>query len=467
MSNYRPISLTCVCSKIMERVIVQDLLDHLMRHGLISKQQHGFIMKRSTVTNLTETLNDWTLALDNKQSIAAAYVDFSKAFDTVCHSKLAKKLRAYVGVSGNLLLWISDFLAGRSQVTKVGNSQSSELSIISGVIQGSCLGPLLFLLFINDITDILPTNCKCKLYADDLKLYTSVNVGDCNTTAIQESLDVIYAWSRDWQLSISYAKCSLMFVGCHGSKPNDVLASVHIGNHVMQSVDTVKDLGVHVDENLKFTTHINMTVAKAQSRANLIHKCFISKDPTTLIRAFTTYVRPILEYASSIWSPYLVSAVSKIESVQRTFTKRIRSMRNLSYAERLSALALESLETRRLRLDLIYLYKILFGRVDVEWSNMFEFAPASRTRGHCYKLFVKRSRINIRQKIFCNRIVSVWNSLPAGPEHFCSLSAFIRFFRAADLSEWMSPHVMLTNVLLFLYCFYVFYDNCFMMPVSA
>ena len=167
------------------------------------------------------------------------------------------------------------------------------------------------------------------------------------------------------------------------------LVYISVGpNHVMQSADTVKDLGVHVDENLKFTTHINMTVAKAQSRANLIHKCFISKDPTTLIRAFTTYVRPILEYASSIWSPYLVGAVSKIESVQRTFTKRIRSMRNLSYAERLSALALESLETRRLRLDLIYLYKILFGRVDVEWSNMFEFAPASRTRGHCYKIFL-------------------------------------------------------------------------------
>ena len=100
----------------MERVIVQDLLGHVMLHGLIRKQQHGFIMKRSTVTNLTETLNDWTLALDNKQSITAAYVDFSKAFDTVCHSKPANKLRAY-GVSSNLLLWVNDFLTGRSQLS--------------------------------------------------------------------------------------------------------------------------------------------------------------------------------------------------------------------------------------------------------------------------------------------------------------------------------------------------------------
>ena len=161
-----------------------------------------------------------------------------------------------------------------------------------------------------------------------------------------------------------------MFVGCHDVKPNDALATVHIDNHVMQCVDTVKDLGVHVDDNLKFITLINKTVAKAQSRANLIHKCFISKDPATLKRAFTTYVRPILEYASSIWSPYLVGAVSKIESVERTFTKRIRGMRGLSYADRFSALVLESLETRRLRLDLIYLYKILFGKVPLRKNPM-------------------------------------------------------------------------------------------------
>jgi len=136
----------------------------------------------------------------------------------------------------------------------------------------------LFLLFINDITDVLPTDCRCKLYADDLKLYASVNVGNCKTTAIQESLDAIYAWSRDWQFSISYAKSSPMFVGCLGSRPNDVSASVHISNHVVQCVDYVKDLGVHVDENLKFMTRINKIFA--QFRANLIHKCFISKDST-------------------------------------------------------------------------------------------------------------------------------------------------------------------------------------------
>ena len=123
-------------------------------------------------------------------------------------------------------------------------------------------------------------------------------------------------------------------------------------------------------------------------------------------------------------------------------------MRGLSYADRLSALVLDRFETQRLRFDLIYLYKILFGKVDIEWSNMFEFAALSVTRGHCYKLFVERSRINIRQKFFCNRIVSVWNNLRAEPEHFCSLSAFINFVKNTNLSE-LDVNVALANVYIF------------------
>jgi len=107
-------------------------------------------------------------------------------------------------------------------------------------------------------TDILPTNCMCKLYADDLKqLYASINIGYCKTAVIQVCLDAVYAWSRDWQLPISYTKCSLMLFGCLGSWPNDAPTSVHIGNHVVQCIDTVTDLDVHVDKNLKFMTHIS------------------------------------------------------------------------------------------------------------------------------------------------------------------------------------------------------------------
>jgi len=129
----------------------------------------------------------------------------------------------------------------------------------------------------------------------------------------------------------------------------------------LHNVSTVKDLGIFVDDRLTFNCHINNIVARASVRANLIHKCFTSKDITTMIRAFVVYVRPLLEYAFPVWSPYLLKDIKRVESVQRRFTKRLCGMSYLSYASRLKALSLHTLEYRRLQHDLIYVYKILFG----------------------------------------------------------------------------------------------------------
>ena len=145
-SNYRPISLTSGVCKVMERAVVKYLSDYLYDHKLISWQQHGFITRRSTSSNLLETLNDWTLAIDNGDGITVAYIDFAKAFDSVSHQKLLCKLQNY-GISGNLFEWIKNFLSERLQCTKVGDTFSSYKYLTSGVIQGSCLGPLLFVIY--------------------------------------------------------------------------------------------------------------------------------------------------------------------------------------------------------------------------------------------------------------------------------------------------------------------------------
>jgi hypothetical protein len=204
VSNYRPISLTCVASKIMERIIVTDILAYLRSHNVIDRRQHGFLSGRSTSTNLLESLNDWTLAIRDKKSVLVAYIDYSKAFDSVNHRKLLTKLSAY-GISGNLISWISNFLRGRTQQTKIGTALSQTVSLASGVVQGSVIGPLLFLLFVNDVFAILATqDCTCQLYADDLKLYSTLNV-DSDTLKLQERLDALYAWSNTWQLKISHS----------------------------------------------------------------------------------------------------------------------------------------------------------------------------------------------------------------------------------------------------------------------
>ena len=143
VNNYRPISLTCVTCKIMKRVIVSDIVNYLRHHGVISMQQHGFLSGRSTTSNLLETFKDWTLASNDKNSVAVANIDFAKAFDTVCHSKLQCKLQSY-RITGCLLSWICSFLNGRTQQTRIGKSLTTITSLSSGVVQGSVIGPLLF-----------------------------------------------------------------------------------------------------------------------------------------------------------------------------------------------------------------------------------------------------------------------------------------------------------------------------------
>jgi hypothetical protein len=209
--NYRPISQTSIFCKLMERIVSQDLTDHLNSQGLLSEKQHGFIKGRSTLTNLLESVSDWTLALDNKRTTSVIYIDFSRAFDMVSHPKLLSKLRSY-NISGDLLCFITDFLSNRSQRTRVGNSLSEIKELISGVIQGSCLGPLLFLLYVNDVTRILDNCVEAKLYADDIKLYTHIET-IVDEFRLQNNLNKLVKWAEAWQLSVSYSKCAAIDLG--------------------------------------------------------------------------------------------------------------------------------------------------------------------------------------------------------------------------------------------------------------
>ena len=328
VSNYRPISLTSMCCKIMESVIKDDILDHLLSNGLISRHQHGFLARRSTGTQLLDCFNDWTLNIENKQSFNVTYIDFAKAFDSVVHCKLILKLMSY-GIGGSLyiLFWIQHFLTDRFQFVCIDGFYSSTVRVVSGIPQGSVLGPILFIIFINDVCDIIVGNTSCKLYADDIKLYASVDLNGFSSD-LQASLDNVLLWSNSWQLKVNISKCNVLRIG-----RNCVLGDYTFNCDVLSRVDQAADLGLTVTKNLSFSGYINECSSKAFSRSFLIFKGFSSRNSQLLVKAFTTYVRPLLEYNTYIWSPNDVYNITKIENVQRRFTKRIPSVSHLSYRD--------------------------------------------------------------------------------------------------------------------------------------
>ena len=429
-ANYRPISLTCVPSKILEKIVASKILDHLESNNILCSAQHGFLKRRSTCTNLLECFNDWTVCVQSRSQTAVIYIDFAKAFDVVSHKKLFARLFSY-GVRGSVLLWIENFFAERTHQTKVGTCLSDPLALTSGVVQGSGIGPIAFLVYINELAVILKKfGIKIKLFADDVKLYVQI-MNDTHITQLQQAIDALVCWANEWQLSISVSKCCVLNVGKATRS-----TCFNIDGISLPVVSSTRDLGVIVSHDLSPVLHISNIVAKAHKRTSAIYRAFTCRNVEILVRAFLTYVRPIVEHDSIIWSPYTVKDIESIESVQRRFTKRLPGFHSLPYAERLKRLKLPSLELRRLHFDLIYCYKILFGKIHLQADDFFEMAPLSVTRGHIYKLYKKRSHATVRCKFFSERIVTTWNNLPESVD-FSSLNSFTRTVKLTDLSGYL------------------------------
>lgn len=426
VGNYRPISLTCVTSKILERIVVNRILEHLNSNDILHPAQHGFVKQRSTCTNLLESLNDWTLSVQTKQQITVVYIDFSKAFDVVSHNKLFARLYSY-GIRGTVLLWIKNFLSGRTHQTKVGSAMSDIAQLLSGVVQGSGVGPCMFLIYINElIVELAKYGITVKAFADDVKMYVQI-IDDLDVRQLQLAVDVLCGWAKTWQLSISVNKCCVLNIG---RQARDV--TVSIDGDALPIVDTARDLGVVVTKDLSSSAHVNDVVSRAHKRAAAILRTFVSQDVNLLMRAFITYVRPIVEYNSVVWSPSSAHDIDAVERVQRRFTKRLPGLKNMSYDQRMKILQLPSLELRRKHADLFWCYKIVFGLVLVQFDKLFVMSPNTVTRGHKYKLFKRHSNVCIRSQFFTERVLNTWNNLPSQVD----FSSFSRFKRSVKRTKF-------------------------------
>ena len=403
VENYRPISLTCICCKIMESIIKAQTTEFLEKNGLLSKCQFGFRSGKSTSLQLLQCTDYWTKKLDNKTPVDIIYLDFAKAFDTVSHIKLDEKVQR-CGIKGDLLLWLRAFLSNRTQRVCVNNTFSSSCNVSSGVPQGSVLGPLMFLIFINDLPDIVCDDVNCVLFADDVKIYRSICSSKDNES-LQSTLDKISLWCSRWKLKLSTSKCITLHLG--KNNPNFIYT---LNREKLETEKSCRDLGVLVSEDCKFSKHINNIVKSAYQKVWQIMKVFESKDAKLLVKAFTTFIRPVLEYCSIIWSPFLLKDINLIEKVQKRFTKRICKNKQASYAQRLKFFDLQSLEERRIKIDLIETFKFMHHTQSRNFEDFF--CKSRNSFGQSNKLYVNFSRTDMRKNWFGNRVCFLWNKLP-------------------------------------------------------
>ena len=193
----------------MERIIANNVMRHLTENHLLSDVQHGFVKRRSTCTNLLESLNDWTLAIQDGHSVVVGYIDFNMAFDSVSHEKLFYCLNQY-GVRSELLLWLTHFFQWSNSPNPSWCLIILSSDLLSGVVQGSGIGPVTFIIFIDGLAKLLEAHSiQCKIFADDVKKYITVQNVNC-TSKLQAALNLISAWADDWQLPI-YLLANVVF----------------------------------------------------------------------------------------------------------------------------------------------------------------------------------------------------------------------------------------------------------------
>ena len=401
-ANYRPVSLTSVIGKLLESILRDNILEHLKGSDLIGKTQHGFLEKRSCLTNLLEFFEDVVSMNEECKATDVIFLDFAKAFDKVPHRKLVAKLDKY-GINEKVINWFRDWLNNRIQRVTINGETSDWEAVLSGVSQGSVLGPLLFVIFIDDIDVGIVSNIL--KFADDTKIYGKVRNPD-GVENLQKDLDKLWSWSEKWQMSFNVDKCKVMHIGYYNEK-----AKYMMNGSELKVVTSESDLGYIMDENLKPSKHCVEAVKKANKILGMIKRNFVSLNKTIVTKLYKQLVRPRLEYVVQAWNPILVKDIVLLEGVQRRATKLVKHCRNLEYRDRLKYLGLTTLVTRRVRGDMIQTFKIIKGFDDLNPQIFFQMGQ-NNTRGHQYKIFKGRFISEVGRNVFSNRVVNNWNGLP-------------------------------------------------------
>lgn len=364
---YRGISILSVIPKLFESLVKSRLDFHLKNK--ISEYQHGFLQGRSTITNLMTFSSHVFNAVGARGQVDVIYTDFSKAFDKLNHKILLQKLMVF-GSDFIPVAWIASYLCSRKQYVKISGDDSFVYNVPSGVPQGSHLGPILFIIFIDDVVQCF-NFCRCLLYADDLKIYANINAFT-DTERLQHELNIFCDWCILNKLSLNANKCKVL--SFTRTRTSGIEAPYVLMDEQIRRVCDIQDLGVIFSNNLNFNKHIDYIISRAYSALGLIKRHSGEfHDPYTLRSLYVTYVRSVLEFAAVIWHPFYRIHADRIESIQKQFLiyalRRLPSPNRNSYVRepyrnRLLLLNLQSLDRRREIACAVFGRDVLCSRVD-------------------------------------------------------------------------------------------------------
>ena len=427
VKNYRPITLTSHLIKVFERVLARKLIAYLESCDLLNNAQHGFRKNRSCLSQLMDHYQSILNILESGHGADVIYLDFAKAFDKVDHGILMMKLVA-LGVGGLILNWIHEFLTRRVQTVKVEGSYSCEAGVTSGVPQGTVLGPILFLLFLGDIDREL-VRAKASSFADDTRVVMEIGTHE-DQAELQENLRKLYWWANLNNMEFNGGKFE--HLGYGPRLPDGVRYLTADGDSIEEAA-SLKDLGIIMSANANFEIHIGEICSKGKSMAGWIMRTFSTREPVPMITLFRALVLPIMEYCCQLWSPKKQYLIRSIESVQRNFTAKIVGTEGLKYGQRLKFLRMYSLERRRDRYTVIYVWKILQGFAPNMLGNDQIRSTNSNSRLGRYCLLPPLNNRapkyvqTLRENSFCVRGPKVFNELTAELRNFQgSLEAFKR-----------------------------------------
>ena len=413
VKNYRPISLLCIVSKVLEHLIYSKVCKFITDNNILYHHQFGFRQHHSTTQQLLIFLSNILGALNNCSRCDIVYLDFKKAFDSVPHQELLLKLWE-VGVVGSLWRWFREYLTNRYQCVCINNCNSSTLPVISGVPQGSLLGPLLFLIYINDLPSSL-NHSDTFLFADDTKCLRPVcSPHDCSL--LQSDLDALSSWSTHWKLMFNETKCSLLSIDSGHTSTDQSDHQYHINGLSISSSSQQKDLGIIISSDLSWSDHISKIVSNAYKILGLLRRSFCSpNNTTTKKRLYISLVRSQLLYGSQMWRPLQRKDMNKIESVQHRATKFILNDYTSDYRSRLIDLHILPLSMLLELCDICFFVKSLkltSSNISFNILNYTSFSQNS-TRSKSYSKLVQPLIKNNRDKQFYfNRLPYLWNSLP-------------------------------------------------------